>query len=173
MFKFAKKCRKGLSLVELMVVLIIVAIVTLGFGASASRQVKRTNRETVVNDMQILSSNLSDAYYDLGNPAFDPATTQGMTDFKAFLSTVSADYLNWSFDMASVTATTNGFRVEVADPVDVYEQRYKCWFVTKSGVQRYVMIVSGGDDGIINTANYSTQGYGDDIVLIVKPKVTE
>lgn len=167
------KCRSAFSLVEVLVVLIIVVIVTLGFGASANRQIKRTNRETVVNEMQVLASNLADAYYDLGNPAYDPTTTEGSTQFTTFLQTVSSEYLGYTFDYTTLTSTANGFTVEVSDPTDVYEQHYKCWFVTKDGQPRYVMIACGGDDGIISASGYAAHNYADDIILIVRPKLVD
>ena len=167
-----KKTRKGLTLVELMVVLIIVVIVTLGFGASASRQIKRTNRETVVNEMQVLASGLSDAYYDLGNPAYDPTTAEGKTQFETFLKIVSSEYIGYTFDYTTLEKTDSGFHVEVSDPLDVYEQHYHCWFVTKDGMARYVLVASGGDDGKISYPTYKDGDYADDIVLMVRPKVT-
>lgn len=167
-----KKTRKGLTLVELMVVLIIVVIVTLGFGASASRQIKRTNRETVVNEMQVLASGLSDAYYDLGNPAYDPDTEEGKNQFKTFLGIVSSEYVGYTFDLSTLVEKDNGFYVEVEDPLDVYEQRYCCWFVTKDGMARYVLVASGGDDGKISFDTYKSGDYSDDIVLMVRPKIT-
>lgn len=165
--------RRGLSLVEIVVVLIIVAIITVAFGVSANRNIKRTNRETVVNEMQVLASNFSDAYYDQGNPAFDPHTDEGLVGFKQFLQLISSEYLGYAFDMDSITPTANGFHVVVSDPVDVYEQNYEAWFVTSGATSRYVMVASGGDDGIIQSSGYASHNYSDDIVLVVKPKVSE
>lgn len=161
-------------MVEIMVVLIIVVIVTLGFGASASRQVKRTNRETVVNELQVLATGLSDAYYDLGNPSYDPETAEGRTQFENFLKIVSSEYIGYTFDYTTLVVSDgkNGFSVEVSDPLDVYEQRYKCWFVTKEGLARYVIVACGGDDGKISFDTYKDGDYKDDIVLMVRPKIT-
>lgn len=163
--------KRGLSLVEVVVVLIIVVIVSLGFGASASRQVKRTNRETVVNELQVLSSGLSDAYYDLGNPAYDPDTPEGKTQFENFLKIVSSEYVGYTFDYTTLEKTANGFTIEVSDPLDVYEQRYGCWFVTRESLARYAIVACGGDDGKINFSGYINGDYSDDIVLLVRPKV--
>lgn len=166
------KARRGLSLVELVVVLVIVAIIAFGFGSSAVSQIKRTNRETVVNELQVLASNFSDAYYDLGNPDYDPSTTEGLEQFKTFLNIISSEYIMYSFDFGTLEATDNGFYVEVSDPVDVWEQRYCCWFVTKNVPGgKYVMVASGGDDGIVSSAGYASNNYSDDIVLVVKPKI--
>ena len=161
--------RRGLTLVEIMVVLLIVVIVTLGFGASASRSIKRTNRETVVNELQVLASGLSDAYYDLGNPSYDPGTAEGASGFRNFLQIVASEYIGYTFDEPQTT--TNGFYVEVADPLDTYEQKYKCWFVTKDGFSRYVIVASGGDDGKVSFDGYKDGNYSDDIVLILAPKI--
>lgn len=168
-----------------MIVLVIVLIVTVAFGASASMQVKRANRETVTNELSVMATNFTDAYYDLGNPVFKatPDTAkgeQGPEQFKSFLSVIQSEYLNISFDLDSITPLgEEGFQVKVAEPKDVYEQSYECWFYTGSENNRYVMVVCGGDDGIISSEKYigvpsgTKIDYSDDIVLVVKPKVTE
>lgn len=166
-----KKKREGLSLIELVVVLIIVAIVLVGFGASANIQVRRANRSTVENDLNVMASNLSDAYYDLGNPSFNPTVPDDVTRFKKFLVTLGVEYLGCTFDESSVKATTNGFYVEIAEPLDAYEQTYKCWFVTVPNLSRYAMICSGGDNTIVEQDGYASGNYSDDIVLLVYPKV--
>lgn len=154
-----------------MVVLIIVAIVTFGFGTSAMKQVKKTNRSTVVNELQVLATNFSDAYFDLGNPEYDPSTTEGVAGFNTFLDILSSEYLAYTFDTDNIEVTSNGFHVKVKDPMDVWEQPYHCWFATK-GSTRYVVVSSGGDDGTVRFDGYKNNHYDDDIVLIVKPKIS-
>lgn len=179
------KARKGLSLIELVVVLIIVAIVLVGFVASASTQVKRANRSDVENELNVIASNLSDAYYDLGNPTFSPAkdaadgTTTEIGRFKRFLITLET-YLGCQFDrgvatdtsdFGGITATPFGYTVMIKEPLDAYEQQYQCWFVTADNAPaRYAMIASGGDNTIIEYEGYSSNNYSDDIVLIIYPK---
>lgn len=186
--KVLKQKRKGLSLIELVVVLIIVGIILVGFAASASTQVKRANRSDVENELQVMSSNLSDAYYDLGNPTFEPAddaadgTTTERARFKRFLITLET-YLGCQFDrgsatdtadFGSITATDLGYYVEIKEPLDTYEQTYKCWFVTsKEAPARYAMICSGGDNTIVEYEGYASNNYSDDIVLIIYPKTEE
>lgn len=164
------KRRAGFSLIEIVIALIIIAIVMIGFGASASMQVKRTNRETVANELQVLASNFSDAYYDLGSPEIDPTAEGAASDFERFLKLVSADYLNYTFDYDSIEAMGNGFKVLVTEPIDVYEQQYCAWFVT-SGTARYVVVASGGDDGVVDWEGYKNQNYSDDIIMVCRPKI--
>ncbi len=165
--KLGKK--RGLTLVELVVVLVIVAVILVGFGAAASTNVKRANRSDVENELNVMATNLSDAYYDLGNPNF-PVTDEGETNFKEFLKILESEYLGVSFDMSSIQRTTNGFYIEIAEPLDVYEQRYKCWFVTVAKYNNFAMICSGGDDLIVSQEKYKDGDYSDDIVLIIYPK---
>lgn len=164
------KRRAGFNLIEILIALIIISIVMLGFGASASLQVKRTNRETVANELQVLASNFSDAYYDLGSPEIDSSAEGSQDDFERFLKLISTDYLNYTFDLDSIEPMSNGFSVKVADPIDVYEQEYNAWFITM-GTSRYVVVASGGDDGVINYEGYKNQDYADDIVMVVRPKL--
>ena len=171
--KFITKKRRGLSLIELVVVLIIVAIVLIGFGASASTQVKRASRSDVENELNVMASNLSDAYYDLGNPSFNPVEPTDVERFKKFLITLGNEYMGCQFDEDTISATANGFYVEIKEPLDAYEQTYKCWFVTAANLSRYAMICSGGDNTIVENAGYASGDYADDIVLVVYPKVGE
>ncbi len=161
--------RSGLSLVELIVVLVIVVLVIVGFGASAAKQTKRANRSDVENELNVMAQNLSDAYYDLGNPVFNPGTDQA--GFENFLKIVQSEYLGCEFDFDTVTPYANGFTVEIASPKDVFEQRYKCWFITVDTIDRYAMICSGGENTEIESDGYASGNYSDDIVLVVKPKV--
>lgn len=166
-----KRKRAGLSLIELVVVLIIVGIVLVGFGASANIQVKKASRSNVENELNVMASNLSDAYYDLGNPSFNPTIPEDVERFKKFLRTLGAEYLGCTFDLDGIEATTNGFHVEISEPLDAFEQPYQCWFVTVQNLSRYAMICSGGDNTIVEQGGYATGNYSDDIVLVVYPKV--
>lgn len=176
-----------MSLIELVVVLIIVAIVLVGFGASASTQIKRANRSDVENELNVMASNLSDAYYDLGNPAFDPTNPDDTRKFVTFLKILESEYMGITFDLGNrdthnsggvpdygtLETTPNGFKVEIGDPKDAYEQTYKCWFVTRPDLSRFAMICSGGDNTIVENAGYNTGDYADDIVLVIYPKAGE
>lgn len=158
-------------MVELLGVMVILAILLGIAGWSISANVKRSNREAVVNELQVYSTSLADAYYDLGAPSINPADTDGLTNFQRYLATIQSDYLSVTFDTASIKANDHGFEVDISAPLDVYESKYHCWFVTDDAVMKYVMVASGGEDGRIDATGYSSQNYGDDIVLIVRPKV--
>ena len=165
------KRRRGMTLIETLGVMVILFILMGVAGASVSGGMKRANRETVVNELQVYATSLADAYYDLGSPSFDPATTEGMDGFLRFLRIIQSDYLGVTFDFNTVVANDTGFEVTLAAPLDVYETPYKFWFVTKENVLKYAMVASGGDDGLIAEDGYLSQDYSDDIVLIVRPKL--
>lgn len=158
-------------MVELLGVMVVIGILLLVAGSSVSKNIKRSNREAVVNELQIYATSLSDAYYDLGAPAFAPAEAFALDEFKRYLSIIQSEYLAVTFDLDTVTATDNGFEVAIASPLDSFESQYHCWFVTDESVMRYVMVASGGENGLIDSSGYSSQNYADDIVLIVRPKV--
>lgn len=152
-----------------MAVIVIIGLIVGVGSASVSSNLKRSNREAVANDLQLFTSNLADAYYDLGAPSIDPTSPDAISEFKRYLSVLQSDYLSVTFDMDSVVATANGFEVDIASPLDVYENQYHCWFTTVEGVPNYIMVASGGEDRKLNTAGYASQNYGDDIVLVIKP----
>lgn len=164
------KRRSGMSMVELIGVMIVIAILITVAGFSISRNVKRSNREAVVNELQIYSTSLSDAYYDLGAPKINPTESGSETAFKRWAGQVQEGYLAVQFDWDTLEATDNGFKVDSSSPTDVYEQPYHFWFVTAPELMPYAMVASGGEDGIVNFAGYATKNYEDDIVLVVRPR---
>lgn len=168
-----KKTRRGLSLIELVVVLVIVALVLIGFGTAASTQIKRASRSDVENELSVMAANLSDAYYDLGNPSFDPTDPAAKEKFKTFLKILQSEYLGITFDEGTLTETTNGYYIEIAEPLDAYEQTYKCWFVTTPSLDRFAMFCSGGDNTIVEKEGYNSGNYSDDIVMVIYPKTGE
>lgn len=163
--------KSGFTPVQILLAIVLVLILTRYTMQAGDTQVTRANRESETNTMQVLAGNLSDAYYDLGNPVFE-LDDEGKTAFQRFISIVAEDYLGCSFDMSTLQTTDKGYSLEMISPLDTYGMQYKCFFVTtESAGSRYAIIASGGDDGIINSDGYSSDDFGDDIVLIVKPKV--
>jgi len=161
-----------MTLIEVIGVLIIIAILMLVVGNSISRNVKRGNRESVVSELELFATSIADAYYDLGSPDYDNTSEEDVkSQFDTFLTVIEKDYLTVQFDHSTLEPTAKGYSVEIASPIDIYEKRYKCWFVTTSDVMKYVMVASGGENGIIEDAGYATGDYKDDIVLIVRPKL--
>lgn len=156
-------------MIEVIGVLVILAIVAAAVGFSVSRNVKRGNRESVVSELELYATSLADAYYDLGTPSYDPETQEA--EFRTYLSVVEQDYLSVQFDLSTLTKTENGFMVKIKSPLDVFEQQYQCWFVTKADVQKFVMVASGGENLRVEPEGYATGDYADDIVLVVRPKV--
>lgn len=152
-------------------VLIVIAIILGVAGMSVSKSIKRSNRDHVVNELSVFSTAISDAYYDLGAPEFAPAAPESKTEFERYLKLLETDYLGVVFDYNTLKTTDTGFEIEISSPLDVYESRYHCWFVTDESTMKYAMIASGGDNGVLDTAGYTQQEYGDDVVLVVKPKV--
>lgn len=163
--------RRGTTLIEMLGVLIIFTIILGVAGMSVSRGIKRSNRDDVSNQLSVYSIGISDAYYDLGAPEFAPADPDAKDEFKRYLQLMESDYLGVVFDYDTLAATDTGFEIEISSPMDVYESRYHCWFVTDESIMKYAMIASGGDNGKLDTDRYAQQDYGDDIVLVVKPKV--
>ena len=164
------KKRAGLTMIELIGVMIVLVILTTLVGLSVSKNVKRSNREAVVSELQVYSTSLSDAYYDLGSPNCDPLIEGSEDEFKRWLLNVEDDYLTVKFDWATLTATASGFKIDSQSPLDVYEQPYHFWFVTDPDLLKYAMVASGGEDGKVDFAGYASKNYADDIVLIVRPK---
>lgn len=161
---------RGMTLFEVIGVVLIIGILSGVAAFSVSRNVKRSNRESVVNELQVYSTSLSDAYYDLGAPKIDPTETDSDVAFKRWANQVQDGYLSVSFDWDTLEATDNGFKVDSKAPMDVWEQPYHFWFVTSPSLLSYAMVASGGEDCRVDFSGYASKNYQDDIVLVVRPR---
>lgn len=157
------KRRSGFSLPSVLAAIAISAIL---FGASmttVSIQGKKTNIRATSSQLSVIATAITDSYEDLGEPVF------GTTDigaFKDYLTQLQNVYLGVKFDMDSVTATANGFKVDTVDPKDSFGGDYHFRFVTAADTLHSVMICSWGPNAISEESTYADKNYGDDIVAI-------
>lgn len=162
--------RKGASLVELLLFIVVASIIGGGIINGLSSNTAKANKDAVTNELMVYEVGFNDAFYDLGAPEFDPANPDDVEDFKDYIKVMETEYLSLKFDENSITPLSKGFRVSVAEPLDVYGCNYVCYFITAHDVSKCIMLCSGGADGRITADSYASQGYGDDIVLVSRPE---
>lgn len=164
------KGRCGFSVTEVLVAIVIIAVLTTTVITSMSKSNIKAHKETVTSELMSYSTGISEAYYDLGAPDFDPTTVDGKAAFSRFLMEMESKYLGCKFDYNSIQPTDKGFSVVIESPKDTYTGNYEMYFITVPELQKYVMMVSGGMDGIISKSSYSSGDYADDVVLITLPE---
>lgn len=163
------KSKRGWTLVETIVVMLIMTILIAGAAYVSVRNIKSANISQTASSLQIMSADIGDAYYEMGFPEIEPSE-DGKAQFKNYLQELGQNYMNCTFDLDTVEVMSNGFSVEISDPTDSFENRIIMQAITTSDVAKYVLLISCGPDGIMTQDGYETQQYGDDIISVVCPK---
>lgn len=157
------KRRSGNALVYVLCAIAITAVIT-GVGLPAlGTQGKKTNIRATTSDLGVIAAAITDSYEDIGAPVFD---TTDIGAFKDYLEQLQSGYVGVTFDMDSVVATSNGFKVDTLSPKDAFNGDYHFRFVTKEETLNSVMVISYGSNGLSEETSYATGDYGDDIVAI-------
>lgn len=165
----SKKHLKGWNMIELVLAITIIAILGTATAAITIKNVRKANVDKTASFLQILATDLGDAYNDLGVPEI-ATDSDGVAKFKNFLTEAQDTYLSCTFDLDTVKAQTNGFSVEIKSPKDAFGNKYFMECITVEGKPSFSRISSKGPDNISSMDTYNTQEFGDDILVIVQSK---
>ncbi|MFI3226481.1 MAG: prepilin-type N-terminal cleavage/methylation domain-containing protein [Clostridia bacterium] len=159
--------RKGMTLIEISITLVIIAIISgMGFKgySSYTNQVRVTDIET---NAQIFLSDMQEVVSNKGFLTFELEIDRDEVIY--YLSEIEDKYLSFSFDKENIEYLQNGFIVNAKDSFDGYKNPYSMYFCTDFEQPR-VLFMSAGADGKLEYENYSVGEFGDDIVMLVKER---
>lgn len=158
-------------MLELIGVMVVIGILLGIAGFSVVKQTKRANRESVANTLQMYATALSEAYYDLGSFKIGATDAETEANFTSWIEIVANEYLTVDLDMGSIEKSGSSFKVTSKTPLDSWEQPYIFWFHASETERPYALIVSGGENGIVDPWDLANDNVGDDIITVVHPKI--
>jgi len=141
------KNRKGTTLIEIIVVIMIIAILAAASIAVGAKQVSKARIQDAMAYEQILDNEIEDAVSDMGFlEVFDVDDTTERTQIESYLGTMAEDYLNCTFDMSSLQKVLygnyEGFRVTIATPYDSWEKNYMFFYFYNSVTDKYRLTIA-------------------------------
>lgn len=183
------RTRKGYSLIEIVIVILIIAILGASSAIVGTKQVARSRLQEATTFVQTMESNLEEGVTEMGfldNPDFN-SNLAGIT---AYLNELEDIYLNCLFDYttegdeASFKAISNlpsgfqGFQINIKTPMDPWGMEYTLFYMHGDAKDNYrIIIASPGPNNIWNEDGYNS-GYvrvgdtsvdliGDDVIDIL------
>lgn len=162
----------GLTLIETMAVIAIIAILS-GLGGQAyGSMVLDGNIQTASTALQTYGSNVEDGIFNLGylTELDEDSITQYLYQFEH-------DYLNCSFDYDTLSSVNladwQGFTITTKLETDPWGNPYTFHYLLGVDDVVQMMIASAGPDGVWSErviAHYESGDYGDDLALIMIPR---
>ncbi len=166
------KKHTGLTLIETMAVMVIIAILSSLGGQAYGSMVLDGNIQTASTALQTYGSNVEDGIFNLGY-----LTELDEDSITQYLYQLEHDYLNCSFDYDTLTQVTgtdqNGFTIATKLETDPWGNPYTFHYLLGVDDVVQMMIASAGSDGVWSErviAHYADGDYGDDLVLIMIPR---
>ena len=157
--------KKGYSLIEIVIVMLIIAILGASSVIVGSKQVARSRVQDATTFIQTMESNLEEGITDIGFLEDVDYSTNG-DGVKAYLNELEDIYLNCLFDYSTLKAVPSlpdaygeGFQIDISTPEDPWGMTYTLFYMHGEAEDNYrIVIASPGPNNIWSSEGYAS-GY--------------
>lgn len=161
--------RKGFTIVEIIVVMIVISILAyVGINAN-TRQISKSRLTSTAQTLEIIATDFDRIIEEEGLLGIAPTETRKNEIVLEFLSILEEEYLNFTFNRNTLKLSTNGAEIETAELKDGFEMPFLFYFSTAESDKR-VMIISAGADQVFSKGQYVSGAFNDDVVLSIKER---
>lgn len=173
-WKFHRLDKKGFTISELIIVMVILAILFVGMTTTYNVHVKNSRIDTVEGNLVVFKSDIEAYLEDYG--VFNVSRTAA-SDYKhkqigAFLNKLSTDYLHITYDMDTIVILPGSFQVDTLT-VDPWKNKYRMFYNTDptSPTVGTCILASAGPNLVFTSDTYAVGEFGDDILVTIVPKI--
>lgn len=164
---------RGFTMIELIGALIIIAILTVATGFTATNVVHRSRVDATTADLQVFASDMEAVLEDIGVVELDDASTaESQAKIREYLAMIEANYTHLYFDRTTLAATRDGFTINTVEAIDPWGQKYLLTYNTSrtKGQPGTCILSSSGPNMAMENDQYPTGNFSDDICVIITPK---
>ena len=172
--KIRRLDRKGFTISELIIVMIILSILFVGMTTTYNIHVKNSRIDTVEGNLVIFKSDIEAYLEDYGvfNVSRTAPADYKNTQIRGFLNKLSTDYLHLTYDMNTIVILPGSFQVDTLT-VDPWKNPYRMFYNTDptSPTVGTCILASAGPNLSYTSDTYATGDFGDDILVTIVPKI--
>lgn len=169
-----RNAKRGFTLVEIIGVMIIISILTIAAGYTATKAVQRSRIDATAADLQVFASDMEAVLEDIGVVELDPSDSLELRKSKIneYLSIIEQDYLHATFARETLVVSDSGFKVSTYELIDPWNSKYTLIYNTDAakGTPGTCIFASPGPNLNLEDTGYSSGDFQDDILVIVTPK---
>lgn len=169
-----KNDKRGFTLIEIIGVMIIIAILTIAAGYTATKAVHRSRIDATAADLQVFASDMEAVLEDIGVVELDPSDSLELRKSKIneYLSIIEQDYLHATFAKDTLVVSDDGFKVSTYELSDPWDSKYTLIYNTDpaKGTPGTCIFASPGPNLNLEDSGYSSGDFQDDILVIITPK---
>ena len=168
--------KKGFSLIEVMIVVVIIGILFTGIMFFGSAVSKKANINSVNSQLRLLNSSIETMLQTKGKlilpPNVPPLSQADQTTVTNYISSMANDFCKVDFDMLSLQYKTGGIIIKTKTLLDPWGSAYTMMINTDNTNANGGMIIfaSSGPDGKTSLSTYKNGQFGDDILIMISPK---
>lgn len=174
--------KKGFSLTEIVIVIIIIGILALIGTSVGSTQISKARINTVSNNMKLVSSEVENAIVDLGFLE----SIDDEVETRSYFNTWNRKYLTPNIDSETIVivpaggmfgANFSGVYIETKNYEDPWDNQLRIYYMIPTVGEEYrIIIASAGPNSQFapDAANgYINLAFDDDVVMVMEPRFME
>lgn len=167
--------KTGFTTLEIVAVLVIISILTVAGGFVATNVVSRSRIDATTADLQVFASDMEAILEDIGVVTLNPdedSLEKRKSKIQEYLSMIEADYTHMTFNSSELIITDSNFTVSTLEARDPWGSPYTLIYNTDDvkGTPGTCILTSPGPNMILESEDYSSGEFKDDIMVIITPK---
>lgn len=162
--------KKGFTFVEIMIAIAVTGILFTGAAVSFNKAWQNNRIDACESELREMATAFKSYITDYGNITVDSSMNyDAVTD--EIISTLNSKYLPYDVEKTGVSADGKSITLRTKIKTDPWNNKYSLHIYTASEgtVPGLIVIASSGSDSKSNETQYSSENYGDDIVVVIKP----
>lgn len=162
--------KKGFTLVEILAVLAVAGILITGIAVSFNKAWQNNRVDACESELREMVTAFKSYITDYGNITVDSSMDYD-TVINEVVSTLNSKYLPYDVEKTGVSVDGKSIMLKTKLKTDPWNNKYSLHIYTaqEGTVPGLIVIASSGPDSKSNETEYSSENYGDDIVVVIKP----
>lgn len=159
--------KKGFTLIEVLAVVVILAILITCVTFAVSSSINNGRISSTTNSLQLFAADTENILAEYG--VLEVEEGEPRAQILEYLNLIENYYVHTYFNRDTLNVADSYFEIQTSTLVDGWDSPFKMRYCFTKENAGTCMLISPGSD-LVFEDEYTTDNFGDDIMLIVYPK---